>query len=35
MVDYRGTIASLDATGFGFCSQCRARLRGYLEKMKQ
>ena len=35
MLDYRGTIASLDNTGFGFCSQCRARLRGFLEKVKQ
>jgi archaemetzincin len=35
MLDYRGTIASLDNTGFGFCSQCRARLRGYIGKLRQ
>jgi archaemetzincin len=34
MLDYRGTIASLDGTGFGFCSKCQARLRGYIEKIK-
>ena len=35
MLNYRGTIASLDGTGFGFCSQCRARLRGYIGKLRQ
>jgi archaemetzincin len=35
MLDYRGTITSLDGTGFGFCSKCRARLRKYLEKVDQ
>jgi archaemetzincin len=35
MCDYRGTITSLDGTGFGFCSQCRALLRESIGKLKR